>query len=74
MIPNPIHKVLSTLSCHAVQRLLMGDQACVFYGVAEFSRDCAIVLIADPNNLARLSATLDEPQALRLARRQRGIA
>ena len=67
MIPNPIHKVLSTLSCHAVQHLLMGGQACVFYGAAEFSRDCDIVIIADPDNLARLSAALDELQATCIA-------
>ena len=39
MIPNPILKVLSTLSSHQVRYLLMGGQACVFYGAAEFSRD-----------------------------------
>ena len=37
MIPNPIQKVLSTLSTHQVRYLLMGGQACVFYGAAEFS-------------------------------------
>ncbi len=54
MIPNPIHKVLSTLSSHEVRHLLMGGQACVFYGAAEFSRDCDIVIVADDENLARL--------------------
>ncbi len=49
MIPNPIGKVLSTLhSCH-VRYLLMGGQACVFYGAAEFSRDTDIVILADPD-------------------------
>ena len=47
MIPNPIIKVLSTLSCHEVRHLLMGGQACVFYGAAEFSQDCDIVIVAD---------------------------
>ena len=47
MIPNPIHKVLSTLSSHEVRHLLMGGQACVFYGAAEFSRDCDIVINED---------------------------
>ncbi|MEX1041942.1 MAG: hypothetical protein WDZ51_14980 [Pirellulaceae bacterium] len=46
MIPNPILKVLSTLTSHEVQHLLMGGQACVFYGAAEFSRDCDIVFVA----------------------------
>ena len=63
MIPNPIHKVLSTLSSHEVRHLLMGGQACVFYGAAEFSRDCDIVLLADDENFGRLTATLDELQA-----------
>lgn len=67
MIPNPIHKVLSTLSSHAVRRLLMGGQACVFYGAAEFSRDCDIVILADGENLARLQAVLDELQAVCIA-------
>ena len=43
MIPNPILKVLSTLSCHMVRHLLIGGQACVLYGAAEFSRDCDLV-------------------------------
>jgi len=37
--PNPIHKVLSTFQSCKVGALLMGGQACVFYGAAEFSRD-----------------------------------
>ena len=60
MIPNPIHKVLSTLSSHEVRHLLMGGQACVFYGAAEFSRDCDIVILADDDNLARLTSALEE--------------
>ena len=39
MIPNPILKVLSTLTTHRVRHLLMGGQACVLYGAAQFSRD-----------------------------------
>ncbi len=41
----------------------MGGQACVFYGAAEFSRDCDIVLFADAANFDRLRATLDALQA-----------
>lgn len=44
----------------------MGGQACVFYGAAEFSRDCDIVLLTEPENLARLRAALDEFQAVRI--------
>ncbi len=41
----------------------MGGQACVFYGAAEFSRDCDIVIVADQENLARLNAALNALQA-----------
>ena len=37
MIPNRIHKVLSTMAAHRVQALLMGGQACVLYGAGQFS-------------------------------------
>ena len=60
MIPNPIVKVHSTLSCHEVRHLLMGGQACVFYGAAEFSRDCDIVVLSDETSFARLQLALDE--------------
>jgi hypothetical protein len=39
LIPNPILKVLSSMREHRVRALLMGGQACVLYGAAEFSRD-----------------------------------
>lgn len=67
MIPNPIVKVLSTLSSHEVRHLLMGGQACVFYGAAEFSRDCDIVIVADEANLHRLAAALDTLHAVCIA-------
>ena len=63
MIPNPIHKVLSTLSSRRVRHLLMGGQACVFYGAAEFSRDTDIAVLADPANLDRLAIALADLQA-----------
>jgi hypothetical protein len=63
LIPNPIRKVLSTIRKHRVQALLMGGQACVFYGAAEFSRDTDLAVLADAENLARLQAALDELQA-----------
>ncbi len=67
MIPNPIRKVLSTFQTHQVQALLMGGQACVFYGAAEFSRDTDFVLLANPENLARLQSALDDLVAERIA-------
>ncbi len=64
---NPIHKVLSTLTSHNVQCLLIGGQACIFYGAAEFSRDTDLVLLATTDNLQRLAEALAELQAVRIA-------
>lgn len=63
MTPNPIRKVLSTLCSNQVRHLLMGGQACVLYGGAEFSRDTDVVLLSDADNLERLSRALEELQA-----------
>lgn len=62
MIPSPIHKVLLVMREHGVRSLLMGGQACVLYGAAEFSRDADLVVLADMDNLRRLAdafVTLD---------------
>ncbi len=63
MIPNPIRKVLSTMAARQVRALLMGGQACVFYGAAEFSRDTDLAVLAEPNNLARLRDALSDLRA-----------
>jgi len=42
---------------------LMGGQACVLYGAAEFSRDLDLALLPDPANLDRLEAALAELDA-----------
>lgn len=63
MIPNPIHKVLSTFRSCEVRALLMGGQACVFYGAAEFSRDTDFAILADAANLERLDAALRQLKA-----------
>ena len=63
MIPNPILKVLSTMAQHRVQCLLMGGQACVFYGAAEFSRDSDFAILAEAENLERLGEAMDSLQA-----------
>ena len=67
MTRNPIRKVLSTLRSHDVRFLLMGGQACVFYGGAEFSRDTDIVILAEPANLKRLSMALKSLDAESIA-------
>jgi hypothetical protein len=59
LIPNPILKVLSSMAAHQVQCLLMGGQACVFYGAAEFSRDSDFAILAEPSNLSALGAAGD---------------
>jgi hypothetical protein len=61
--PSPIGKVLSTFRTHRVQALLMGGQACILYGAAEFSRDVDVAVLAKPSNLARLREALSELRA-----------
>jgi hypothetical protein len=51
------------MRAHRVRALLMGGQACVFYGAAEFSRDTDFVILADAANLARLKKALADLQA-----------
>jgi hypothetical protein len=55
---NPILKVLSLILAHRVQALLMGGQARVFYGAAEFSRDTHLAILASSENLAKLQRPL----------------
>ena len=64
---KPIRKVLSSMRAHRVRALLMGGQACVFYGAAEFSRDTDLAIVADAVNLARLRQALAELQAAPIA-------
>ncbi|HEX7471267.1 MAG TPA: hypothetical protein VF437_11135 [Verrucomicrobiae bacterium] len=51
------------MRAHRVRALLMGGQACVFYGAAEFSRDTDFAILADAANLARLRKALAELRA-----------
>jgi hypothetical protein len=48
---------------NGVQSLLIGGQACVLYGAAEFSRDTDLAVLADPANLGRLRSALAELDA-----------
>jgi hypothetical protein len=41
----------------------MGEQACVYYGAAEFSRDTDVVVLTTAENLARLHSALSELEA-----------
>ncbi len=67
MIPTPIRQVLLTMRKHQVLALLMGGQACVFYGAAQFSKDIDFTILADEENSVRLRRALDELQAERIA-------
>ena len=66
LIPNPIRKVLSSMNSHGVKALLMGGQACVLFGAAEFSYDSDFAILCEPDNLERLKAALEELQATRV--------
>lgn len=48
---------------HQTRCLLMGGQACVFYGAAQFSRDVDLAILAGTENLAALAAAFAELQA-----------
>ena len=63
MSPSPIHRALSILRGHRIRALVMGGQACILYGAAEFSRDIDVAVLADESNLARLRTALDELDA-----------
>ena len=63
MILSPIRKVLSLIATHQVRALLMGGQACILYGGAEFSRDIDFAILASEENLTQLRACLDELDA-----------
>ena len=58
MIQNPILKVLFTFQKFGVESLLIGGQACIIYGAAEFSRDSDFVIFCDTDNLKRLKKAL----------------
>ena len=55
------------MSAHRVRYLLMGGQACVFYGAAEFSRDADLAVLADDENLELFGRALEGLQAERVA-------
>jgi hypothetical protein len=52
---------------NGVRYLLMGGQACVLYGAAEFSRDTDLTVLADAENLRRLQNALAQLDAERIA-------
>jgi hypothetical protein len=67
LIPTPIRQVLSTFQTNGVETLLMGGQACVFYGAAQVSKDVDVLLLAEAGNFTRLRQALDTLAARRIA-------
>lgn len=59
---SPIHKALSSIRGSGVKALLMGGQACVFYGAAEFSRDLDLLPLG-AENLMRFQKALADLEA-----------
>jgi len=51
---------------HKTKALLIGGQACILYGAAEFSRDIDLVVMISPENLKDLTTTLEELGAERV--------
>jgi len=67
LTPTPIRQVLSTFQKTGVRTLLMGGQACVFYGAAQVSKDIDFLVLAEQENFVRLEAALVALQASQIA-------
>ena len=52
---------------NGVQALLMGGQACVFYGAAQVSKNVDFILLSGSENFTQLHAALAQLQARRIA-------
>ena len=66
MPESPTPKALSTFLKHKVRVLLIGGQACILYGAAEFSRDIDLVIMISSENLEDLTVALEELEAERV--------
>lgn len=64
MTPSSIRRVLSTFRRRRLKALLMGGQACILYGGAEFSRDVDFAVAVSPDNLRRLRSALQDLDAV----------
>jgi len=67
VIPTQILRVLSTIRTYDVRALLMGGQACVLYGAAEYSRDLDLAVLATPEALPALRVALESLNATVIA-------
>ncbi|MDO9514097.1 MAG: hypothetical protein Q7J59_05765 [Elusimicrobiota bacterium] len=61
-----IPRVLLTFLKHKVPALLMGGQACILYGGAEFSRDIDFAIMVSPESVRNLNAALSDLDAERI--------
>ncbi len=66
MIRSPIPRALSTFLKHEIKALLIGGQACILYGAAEFSRDIDLAIMVSAENLKHLRSALKELEAERI--------
>ena len=66
MTESPIPRALSIFLKHKIEALLIGGQACILYGAAEFSRDIDLAIMISPENLKDLTVALDELKAERV--------
>jgi hypothetical protein len=67
LIQTPIRQVLLTIQASGTRTLLMGGQACVFYGAAQVSKDVDFLILADEANLKKLHTALATLAATRIA-------
>lgn len=66
MIQGPIPRALSVFLKHKVNALLIGGQACILYGAAEFSRDIDLAVMITSASLENLRLSLNELGARRI--------
>jgi len=64
---SPIHKALSSIRKSGAKTLVMGGQACILYGAAEFSRDLDLAIATGPGNLEALRQALADLDAQTIA-------
>lgn len=60
---NPTAKALSTFRRHKVKALLIGGQACILFGAAEFSRDLNLAVMVSPGNIEKIKKALEALEA-----------
>jgi hypothetical protein len=63
MIEGAIRRVFDAMRDHNVACLLMGGQACVIYGAAEFSKDVDFAVLSDRDNLEKVGAAMESLRA-----------